>query len=760
MSYRDEVLKSRPSQYYTVDEVDGNLDLSGFGNDASAVSDTGSFIVPGSRVGSISGTIPNPLNLFSQGTVSEFTIEFWTFPYLAGSGRYVKCSYNYSGIRYDLDRFEFTIIVGGKNYIADFKVKEPFRPTHVVATMVRNSIVLIVNGEVGDPVALPTGFEFDDVSTYLASSPSPMAHFAVYNYALTIADIQSHYREGLRNASYREVCLADGADFYEVSSQHFMKAVDIVLSEKDFRLGNINNLEIDRFGNLCPIDHPDIVVYDASGVVDSPTLTGALHLSSQWAVLSDASTVLKNLQSSFGCYVTVAGAGKLFSIYNRSRGKAWIWSSDGSGNITLTAKTILPDDTETTTTYTYDTSIGTSEIGVGVVIEQTRVKFGTESTIIQCSGADWINEDIIIDSSTEFILGADDTYTGPAISSYADLYFTPSPGDTTSDMSAIFSPNNTCVYALSSDLTSTSSGTWTYTMAIPYTGTYTGHSLAFFPQSSFGITVTTDLDGFTSGSPENGFYDAISTVPFSGTLGAGVSNGPLTITVVLNNDNGFNCHLSHIDIQIFADNNMKAFGTSNVATIRTDVYEMSPNYEDPVNTPIIPTSLLVSSQSGIDLASSDVKSFEFVMITSGPGHIMSSPGDTFRMVYSTTGSPNIVYSGWDSVYVNGQPYPSGTPLALGSYEGKIHILATDATGYSGVTTVGAKHDGTDGSDFFGIYCAATYPDQLTASEAAEHYGAFTGRIVGQCDVHETLVLEQYGAPFAYSYAWQSTGAPQ
>lgn len=770
MSYKDVVLASRPAQYYTLDAVDGHLDLSGLGNDMTALTEFFSPIVPGFESSTWSAGFPNPLNILSTDRVDqEFSVELWTNPALKlGDRLYFGNNANYTGLSWRKDRFVFAVTgADGIEYSCEFPVGDPDQPCHVIVTKLKGSLAIIVNGVVGRPVILPDNFEYSGSLTgFTYDDPGWISHFAVYNRALKLDEILSHYQAGTRTWDYPEVCVSDGADFYEMSTNYVAKAFDEHINNWD--AGVKQNTVVDRDGFLSLPKHNDIIIYDDGDVIPPSYGTGVDLGGTVYAVKNDLVGSLSNTGGVLVFYTESAVAPSpkkiMFTIFNKNMNKSWCWSMNASSILRLTVEQRYSDGTSTTATYDYDDAVPSGPNPFVFNFEQGRISAnfaGSTTAASQVSGQDYIYESVVIDRSTELIFGADVDYVGPSFDYIYDMYlWNVNPTLPVVDYFDYVSMDGAAAYySFDGILNAQSKGTWEYTFSIPFTGPYYNHAINWTGgrPNNFDIEIDYDGSGFASFTGDRDF--SIPNFPITGDLGNTEVNGPFTIRATLQSEElGQLPRIEDIHVRVFADENYRDYGSDDKFITHNHGAAFAANYKDPSTTRNqAPCSFIIDDR--LEFPSKEYKTIEFTFNQHGSdGEVLcarSVVGDPEINIAIDTGT--LTWTGFDSVYLDGASFVSGGAVDLGR---NYHVVAIKTAGFTHSINFGSHYNDTLTPTALGLYTVATYDRVLTAVEIDEHYNASRGLIKAESDSVDSLAILEHAGPLIYSYAWQMTGAPK
>lgn len=656
----------------------------------------------------------------------------------------------------------------GIDYSCEYIVPNQDGDYHVAATALNNSIVLIVNGDIGTPTVLPDNFTFfGSYSTLNSSNAGFMSHFAIYNRALTFDEITSHATAMKTNWDYRGVCNSDGAEFYTMSSDHLRMAMQEVITSNSWGAGTKQNVTIDDDGFLTLPAQDALIVYNA-GVVATPTYSsGKLLLgTTKYAVKDDAAAALSSTGAAVvGTFTSGSAPGTkkvIFTIYNQGLNKYWSWYLNSSNAVKLDVVTNYQDGTNTTTTYTYDTGVSNGSLMYAAWIEPGRVKFhsgGTSTVTNQVSGNDWVAEDIAIDKSTILILGADGNYDGPSMDDVDNLYLWNSlPASFSGDYNDLATATGAaCWYDFASQLVARTAGTWTYNFSVAYDGNYYGHAVDYDGDENSGLVLSFSYNGsgYTNLTSRNG---PIPNFPTTGDLGNTQANGPFSMKATLTSTaTGQRPRLEAVRIRVFADQNYKSDTTDQPFVSQTHGTAFSDHYNDPSFGKMLPSALFLAADR-LEFPSETYKTIEFVYISGATnGEILcarENSGGTERNVARS--GDTLAWTGFDAVYLNGTSVSSGA--AVTRYRVN-HVICTYGAGISSKINFGAHYDGTLNPLGSGLFAVATYDRVLTSVEIAEHYNAAHGIISLLSDQHDTIALTETTEPLPYSYAWQMTGAP-
>ena len=515
MSYKNAVLNSRPSQYYTLSGASGASDISGMG--ASAISGytskTAPGIVPGYTVAGTSGaTGPNTYNILSAGATGvfgvssnkydAFTLEFWCNP---GSNAplddgsplivpLVTVPGSGSGIYYYKDRYRFWLINGSTQYYSDYFSPESDIRAHVSAVFLGTAFYIVVNGAASDPVLLDAPFTFGYNETTFKIGPANIQHLAIFNDAQPLDRIRARVNAGLYSHNLQEVMVRDKAQINGLDMTDMLLGVNDDLNSQDFAYADAKNISINQSGNFSIPAGTEIQSQTASGA------TGSAFVSSGYQFIGStgsgtnnflySDTLSRSCSSTSGIIAarvsSPATAHTIWTISTPSRGKDWVFGVGATGLPQIVENKTDEDGTVTATTYKWDSVINSAKLNnVSMLMSQSGVLLHFDTTNANSSvrlygGAKYVPINIVIDSTSVFYGGQDITTTATPPTAMSGLAFydnIPTNYDTFFDSLATYAPD--IIYPLTSDVKGSQYGEMTLTSSLPYLGAYANSQVEY-----------------------------------------------------------------------------------------------------------------------------------------------------------------------------------------------------------------------------------------------------------------------------------------
>jgi hypothetical protein len=462
--------------------------------------------------------------------------------------------------------------------LCDYQVPRYDEIYHVVAIVGTSTLQLVINGIPGDPVEfeegqfLVNGDSLTDKPTLSYSSPGFMSHLAFYTRSLSLQEIMNHYQTGKMDYGYKDVCLNDGAAFYGMSTEFVSKAFNEVFDSGDWSIGERQNIIIDDDGFLTIPQQQELTVFDAGAETD-PTFTGSKLVlgGTKYAIKSDASSAIATGAAVVAGNFTSASAPStvkiLFTIFTKSMNKYWTLKINSSNIPVLDVVQVLDEDTSDVTTYEYETAVSNGTNLFALVLDGDGIQLhsgGTGTSLNTVDGETVIQEIILVDSTTEIIMGADGVGAGPAVDSIDSLAFwnrVPTDDEFGGDYTNLIDVNlATCKYDLIADLISRSYGEWTYTFVVPFEGAYEGNVIEWDGDTSGAakVFISYDEGPFTI---VNTNPSLLPTFPLSGDIGTDVSAGPHAVKIKLSSfSDGTAPRMEAIRMRMFSDANFLANG--------------------------------------------------------------------------------------------------------------------------------------------------------------------------------------------------------
>lgn len=766
MAYRDKVLSYRPALYYPFDQTaTATNDVSGFGSSAFAGGLTTWGIIPVSFVSAASGTVTNTPKICSNlANDTAFTFEFLTSPLRAGNNtNTLMGSSTTSRVYVDYDRIVFEVTdTTGIAYRAWQQIPTIDNVYHVSAVYAVGMIYVVVNGSGGESVNLPSTFSWGTIGTITIGAG--VSHPTVFTRAVTIEESAARYNFSKADHDFEDVCIRDGGFFWDMTQISNPLGADFTLDRDDWNYGTNFNCVTDKFGNLSMASQPRLVTGLAGAPVTATFNTNRLVMGSTAYATRAAAGALSNS----GCVIagtvnsTLAGADKyVLTIQDNKSGSSWGWKVSNTGVITLVYRTVDPSGVETITNYAYTTAV-TANFNFAIWIEPGQVLLhsgGAGASINQYSGANYISTPITISSDTTIILGSNFDYTAIGSDFLNEIYFysyLPTAASFSSNYDNLLSTTlATCYYLLDTNLNPKAIGTWQYTMALPYSGTYTDHHIDWGGAESVYTVVAVSYNG--SGFTTANKSDLIPNLPQTGTLGGAQPLGPVIIKVTLTLDDDHAGFLDYINIRIFKTVDIKAANADLLALTTTYNWISGFNNRRPYVGLDRPNMKITGTQR-FEFASGTYKTIELVgRVRSGAGEIIcfrdNVGGTEINVAISGT---TLTWTGFNTVYVNGASVAASSTVDITA---NLHIVAVLTAGLASKCSLAQHYTGVGTSPVMDVFGFAEYANVLSAATVLEHYQASRGLIVGSHTSVDSFTLSDAINPALYSYNWQLVPQP-
>ena len=205
--------------------------------------------------------------MFYSGTEHlSFGIEFWlsfdSNPSTSNSILHIgDGAPNIGRVYVDNDTVYFTIYdIDGVSYTAYRQVQSWDSQMHILASYDKGSISISVNGMFGDSVTVPSTFSFGTLPSdalniqYTVGPSQPSSHYVIndlafYNYALSTNLIKSHMVWAANDSSPQTYVKQTSGYFFDIKETDEMLAYKEDFSNvKNYKKGVINNLIVDSDG--------------------------------------------------------------------------------------------------------------------------------------------------------------------------------------------------------------------------------------------------------------------------------------------------------------------------------------------------------------------------------------------------------------------------------------------------------------------------------------------------------------------------------
>ena len=282
MSYKLEVQSDLPRAYWRLVETSGTVgaDYSGNGLPLTHVGTPGLnmqvMTAAGASIlysGAQYSTATIPAVLFPGTETSSFTIEFWVNAASAPTATRFIAGRSNGGVSLTTSGILF--------YITDstaaiqsvlYPISNWDRVLHCVAIFSSGQMTLFVNGDQGNLTNFVGTFAAQTSTFYVGglTATSATSIFvsdpAIFHYALTQKQILEHYNRGLGVVSSRDIALAAGGNYYNLSDPYATTYFNYLESTtNDFNTGTLTNVTV--FNNSI-----SATTNSVAGVRVSPTI--------------------------------------------------------------------------------------------------------------------------------------------------------------------------------------------------------------------------------------------------------------------------------------------------------------------------------------------------------------------------------------------------------------------------------------------------------------------------------------------------------
>jgi hypothetical protein len=766
--YKDLILSQRPMFFIAPDDYSGSTqaDLSGFSNFTYTDIDRKS-ILPGGRVTSAQLTVDNTEYMIgsNESQVREFSFDIWTDWWnsptniISSDNIYVYIFNEYVyfqvAINYELASNEFFTCWAPMTNFNE--------PVHIVANFTRENISLIVNGFEGEPVALPSSFDWPTSNSNINVGLNT-ASFAIFNRPTSVEEALLRYIQAKDAQPYSVVCGDDGGDFWDLTTNTSPVAGEIVLDSQDWLLGNFHNITIDRYGRLTLIQPPPVQSYTKAGVSErfitrnsNRIVLGTDHTASipVSGMLSGSNGVI-----ALSMDRDASTAQIIWTLYNKKSGEALTLETTSGNAVNLVKKTIDKSGSVSSTTIVYDDTIGTTNtIVTWFMGDYIKLHTGGGSTDInQVSGQDSVYMPFTINEETLLILGGYYDYSGNGIPFLDNLYlynYTPTVSNYDTDF---FNQDAATAYYLfsSGDGAGRRRGSWTLRTSVPFSGAYAATFVDWSgsPQLDFNdIYVSYNSSAYTAVT--NRGYP-IPNVPYSATMGDGSTPlGPIDIKITLAS--------YRITGEPFLENLRLVFlSSATTKSTTSDKFATYPNVSGIMNQKSIdpwqfgPYSNYAFTGNGkITFPSDSYQTIEgcFTASTDDNCELICFNNGTERNVTMNAGS--ITQTGFSKVVVNGVTLSGSMSVVFNE---PLHIIAITSSPVTAAFSVGHT-DGASAGPTRGVKAIAGYSTALDDATIAEHYAASRGLIrYAPSEIDDIGMTDDSVEPYLYALAWETTGA--
>jgi len=799
-----QVMLDKPYQYYTFSGTNGNKDISGNANHiTSGYTNTIRFpIVPGLYPGTLSNVqIPNVKNIMQPATRNQpFTIEFWVQPAnnqllnssLNSSNIFTILSIVNTEISYYRDRFRFRVS-GTSQHMAEVFAPYPDRRYHVALIYTGSSIHCVVNGEPSDEIVVSDSFQWLDAASSIVGNATTISNLAFFDRAIPVNRIKDRYESIIGIDGYKDICLIDGAEFFDcISSQSIIDSATI---NSNFIPDNSKNFIIDSRNRITLPQIKDI-----NHVPGNPTYVNGILLSAGKYLWKDNVSTIFSTESGYiaGKFITTSAPTTrqyLLTITNPSIATTWSWYIYGSGVINL--ETVVTDTSgvQTITITPYQTAVPTGLQAFAWIFYAGTIKLysgGAANALNTIGGISTVSIPISISNDSTMYVGTnyDQTYGPPP--NVDNLAFSNSVPNSViwsgayADLSdPTYAALASCMYQFNSSLAA-----------------YQVGSMKVYPQlvssqvDSGGAQIAIADTFFTTRSAQEQALMPVGTINrpsttsrtaalYSGFQNTLINNGEVAGTHFSPGEISIALQLSTNDSDdwrpIFDGLDLKSYSTKKILSSNSHSYLIpvsqtsghifisdndKPSTDpDPLSGILIPTSGGPGIMLENELADYSYSTIEFLYYAEYNGSIgsveimcLKNSSPHRAILRSNLGITQTGSGAFSAVYLNGTPLVAGTytPPQYGSWN---HIVAITSSKVSGNQLFLNSHgDGTSASSGNGYDGLAVYGSQLTATQVANHYAVAMGRDYSPIDGIETISIDQYVEPVLYSYNWLVTSA--
>jgi hypothetical protein len=440
MAYADYVLSKGPVAYFTLSGSNGDVDITGNGSTFGGyTAGTDSPLVPGYLCGSVTGStgVSNSLGVLTEpGQQNKYTIELWArLKISAFSGTYstaydiVSTATGNSKIYIENSLVTFMLTDDSDNvYRATARHTDFDESMHIAAVYSPDGFFIAVNGVAGDVVTLPRTSKIKEGASTLRLSTANMfvSNLSIYQKTLSISEIQENYKAGRLKLDKASMAVSQGASFYPLSKDMSTARYSDRFDIQDFPYGNIRNLKIED-DKLTIVEYSSALVRDANTISYTPTYSSGVVLGGTPNAKHLMVPGVPGLNSNGGFVgvrlTTSNNTREILSISSKKSRKSLTWSLNATGStgtLSLVSKTydVSGAVEGTPSTYLYSTTLPTGTTDIWFLMDSSGVRVSAPSlvsdTFNQVSSSDYVYETILIDDSTEIILGTDDNYASTA----------------------------------------------------------------------------------------------------------------------------------------------------------------------------------------------------------------------------------------------------------------------------------------------------------------------------------------------------------
>lgn len=787
--YREYVLSTNPYSYWPLDQVHGIADILGRSGDfvgADVPVATGTApklyqpLVPGFHSAKTPGAesaLGRPFGCADNEKI-PFTIDGWfeLFPN-NDYADYGARDFFYLGTDNTVGFLASNMYVSfggvGKDHI---KIADPDQTHYVAVTWTGSVLSTYVDGILASTIEAPAGFAFTNTDTALVLDATFSSNVAVYDRALTQAEILQKYLQA-KPISHSDSCANDNGDVFRmyVTGESFYD-IDI---DAEFNSSESKNIIVDEDGYYTTREVPPLAYIAAPDFVAGGAEIGAgeyLYLSALGNIGSDQFVIGIKTDADD----TRAADEYLFSLIgDRQRVSAYVTTT----NI-LKIDIINVDETgaETTQTITFDDAVTTVGSEFVFIYASGYLSVKSDATPLDLNpsgGNEYIEAQLIIDQSTILVIGADDVYGGSAVPRVSDLITydtTLSLDQLLNDYSNYFDP----VYA---------KGYWpmeTDWTVNGYNSTYLYAEILMpndeeilnaYAISDGGLGMTPEIVTSNSTVQIRRYIDPVTSIPFTTTPGTEIDQAievvvPSTPTAPALAFADYYNGISFVKIRSYTDRIVRAENSESSITFTGDgnvwiasdasnrfsrnkydgIFFDSGSVRGPIYNPNVDGTTI----------SYEYRAVEFLLYidfdTVNSGRIFSiNDGGTERYL-SINKAGNSLTHNLSSVTINNVNM-SGKNIT-NYYNQWIHVYCQFATKIEDQQLyIGGGYNAANYVNGIGLQNLATYTDPLTAANITEHYQAFLGRYRLIPDQNDTLVIDQVAAPSLYAPAWHTNVIP-
>lgn len=770
MSYEEAVAASRPAFYYTLNGALGGTDKSIFALgelDEYSYGDLQPIVPSRESRGTLTGA-ELPLDMFATGSDSKaFSLEFWYHPAQEITDEtpiplIATVDDPASGVFYFRDRYRMQVVGSDSEiYFADCYAPDPEEIHHVVAIWASGSMKLFCNGRTSNAVELPDNVFLSGTQGMIATVLNGQ-HIAGYTRALSEDEIAAHYTAGRAAPGWKATCEALGATFYDLSFQHVVKAIDYAAdTQQEFSMGRLRGTAFTREGYLTLTEQPDMV-FMSDGEVTTPSFSSGIDLSAagDFLTIPISQIISTNAGHITGHFTSAGGAATVWCLYDPAAQVALTLKYDTDGTLTLVRDSVDSSGSAVSESIEWDDDISSlADFQISMVFKAGQVSIGIPA-VTESDSEQWVSANFPNGSDSYIMIGsnADSTGVGPTAVAVYISNFLPDDFDSLTDYTSLADIKKcTVMYDLDGQVCASHYGYMELVTQIPAPGTiYQTMADWGFPANILNNKITVTYNSVTS------VLTARRTeIPGFARLNAIPGDhppGPITILVEMETSNSREWRpvLSYLYLYAGSDQNYKADNGAGVVSSLTSAVSSRPFFVEPYSATEKHGFYLFDTDC-LTIPSDNHCTVEFGFNPAGltgTGEILCIVDGETHYNLSVSGV-TLTPTGFDAVYLNAELVSGSATLRPDSLNHIVAIKNADTP----VTAYLAGHAGTEGGvssvQYVGL---ASYDDPMVFDDVAKNYQAFLGLYVESIQDDESLVLQQNSTPYAYSLAWQTSGA--